>query len=136
MELNLKKNDKFTKVLTIILAGVLILIILMPVRQEGDNIVPQNEEEGVNDYTHYEEYYEEKLRYILEDSYGAGTMEVMIRTSVEKDSDFYGEDSQTPIVEGILVVADVDESAVSEIAFAVCALFDLPAHKVAVMIKK
>jgi len=34
-------------------------------------------------------------------------------------------------------VANVkNEQALSDITFAVCALFDLPAHKVAVMIKK
>ena len=39
-------------------------------------------------------------------------------------------------VDGVLIVADVhDASAVADISFAVCALFDLPAHKVAVMIK-
>ena len=36
----------------------------------------------------------------------------------------------------VLIVADVeDEAARGDIAFAVCALFDLPAHKVAVIKK-
>ena len=48
----------------------------------------------------------------------------------------YGASDENYVVEGVLVVANVnDENAISDISFAICALFDLPAHRVAVMTK-
>ncbi len=139
MEFNLKKNEKLRKIVTIILAGVLILIILMPVKESVDKTQAvssgsSTKDEEVKDYA---EYYEKKLKDILEDSYGEGTMQVMVRVSSSSSSgDFYSDTSTEIIVEGVIVVADVNNSqALSDISFAVCALFDLPAHKVAVMIK-
>ena len=64
----------------------------------------------------------------------------MVSLSKESDSSYVGRyDSSYNYersVDGVLIVADIDDaSAVADISFAVCALFDLPAHKVAVMIK-
>lgn len=139
MELNLKKNEKLAKIITVILAGVLILIIIMPVKESVNESGADSGGETTyeDNYIYYEEYYESKLKGILEKSYGEGTMQVMVRVSSEdKKNDYYGNDTDKFIVEGVIVVADVTDSrAVSDISFAVCALFDLPAHKVAVMYK-
>lgn len=139
MEFNLKKNEKLSKIITIILAGVLILIIIMPVKEGVDksSAIDDSETSYEEDYKYYEEYYENKLKSILEKSYGEGTIQVMVRVSSDEKSDYYYNDGEEQfIVEGVIVVADVkDSQALSDIAFAVCALFDLPAHKVAVMTK-
>ncbi len=139
MELNLKKNEKLAKIITVILAGVLILIIIMPVKEsvEESNDNSGGETTYEDDYIYYEEYYETKLKGILEKSYGEGTMQVMVRVSCDDEkNDYYSNEKDKFIVEGVMVVADVaDSRALSDISFAVCALFDLPAHKVAVMNK-
>lgn len=139
MELKFKKNEKVTKISTLILGGVLILIVIMPVKNTFDSSGDREKtQETEKDYIYYANYYEEKLKKILEQSYGEGTMEVMVRVSPEeKENSFYKEKGDTTIVEGVIVVADVaDSKALSDISFAVCAFFDLPAHKVAVMLKK
>ena len=139
MGIEFKKNEKLTKIITIILAGVLIFIIAMPVK-ENDGMDAQNVQvssESDTDYTGYADYYETKLKEMLEESYGVGTMQVMVRLSKDKNNtSMYKAAEEHMIVEGVLVVADVkNEKAVSDISYAICALFDLPAHKVAVMLK-
>ncbi len=139
MELKEKKasKDKINKIITIILVGLLLLIVVVPFGDEGGN-------QSASQDHYYEEieisggnelYYEERLKAILEKSYGTGTMEVMIHMKESEDtSGIYGEEALE--VDGILIVADVDSEAdVGDITFAVCALFDLPAHKVAVIKK-
>ncbi len=134
MEIDIKNKEKTGKLVTILLVGVLVLVIAIPAGKETDRTTDNDKA----DYISYADYYEEKLKAILENSYGEGTMEVMVHLSGDKQTDsFYNSDSMTDIVDGVLVVADVtDAQAVSDISFAVCALFDLPAHKVAVLIKK
>ena len=140
MGFDFKKNEKLNKVITIVLIGILILIAVMPLKSslgsETDEAMNENEFEAAYDL--YASYYEGKLKQILENSYGEGTMQVMVQLTQEEQSDgIYGTSEQQVKVDGVLIVADVDnEQAVSDITFAVCALFDLPAHKVAVMIKK
>lgn len=139
MELNLKKNEKLTKIITVILAGVLILIAFFPIKNsmDEDSSADNSGNTYEDEYSYYAEYYENKLKSILEESYGEGTMQVMVRVAMNsEDSSFYGDSDNKVVVEGVLVVANVnDEAALSDISFAVCALFDLPVHKVAVMIK-
>lgn len=138
MGFDFKKNEKMTKAVTVILAGALILIVLMPVKSGGESNtgVTQGEEASVDYYNQMATYYEEKLKGILEESYGEGTMEVMVRVSKNGEDSVYGQSDEAFVVEGVLVVADVEDgNAVSDISFAICALFDLPAHKVAVMTK-
>ena len=139
MEFNFKKNEKLTKIITIILAGILILIVIMPVKDSVSNMEKSRSKDETTeaDYTYYAEYYESKLKNILEKSYGEGTMQVMVRVSVDNNpTGLYSENKVETVVEGVIVVADVDDiNAISDITFAVCALFDLPAHRVAVMIK-
>lgn len=136
MEIDIKNKEKTGKLVTILLVGVLVLVIAIPAGKETDRTTDNDTAKA--DYISYADYYEEKLKAILENSYGEGTMEVMVHLSSDKQTDsFYNSDSMTDIVDGVLVVADVtDAQAVSDISFAVCALFDLPAHKVAVLIKK
>ncbi len=142
MRIELKKNDKLTKIITAILVGVLLLIVFIPVSDNEatmDSVEYTNETVEYDSYEAYSQYYEDRLTEILEDSYGQGTMNVMIRISTYNSGDatyISYDSSHEVIVDGVLIVADVDsEQAVSDITFAVCALFDLPAHKVAVMIK-
>ncbi|MBQ8913233.1 MAG: hypothetical protein IJ054_04220, partial [Lachnospiraceae bacterium] len=86
-------------------------------------------------------YYEDKLKDILEKSYGKDSMEVMIslKNSENTGGSFYGDNSYSGdfCVDGVLIVADIkNNEEAANISFAVCALFNLPAHKVAVLIKK
>ncbi|MCM1272846.1 MAG: hypothetical protein NC225_08130 [Clostridium sp.] len=128
------KADKF---ITIILMGILVLVVLSPTKNEAvdkTGVTGETEKES----SQVSEYYENKLDAILEKSYGEGTMEVMVHLSKEEDSGgLYGTSNEKVVVDGVLIVADVkNETAVSDITYAVSALFGLPTHKVAVMIKK
>lgn len=135
MEIDIKNKEKIGKLITIILIGILLLVISMPVKKSTDDTVTAKDE--TVDYSSCADYYEKKLKTILEHSYGEGSMEIMVHvTDGEQTGSLYTSDSGQAVVDGVLVVADVDdEQAVADITFAVCALFDLPAHKVAVMIK-
>ncbi len=139
MEINLKKNDKLRKIVMGILFGILLLIIAMPVKNNVGTEVKDDEASDISVYSSYAEYYEARVKMMLEDSYGKGTMEVMVHLSEKgENSGVYGystADSEYR-VDGILIVADVNnEQAVADITYAVCALFDLPAHKCAVLLK-
>lgn len=140
MRFDFKKNGKLNKVITVILIGILILIAVMPVKSSCGGITGSSSEEDgdVETYSSYADYYENRLKVILEESYGEGTMQVMVHMSQEEQPDgLYGTSGTQIEVDGVLIVAAVDsEQAISDITFAVCALFDLPAHKVAVMLKK
>lgn len=138
MEIDIKNKEKIGKSVTFILIGILLLVIALPTRKSTENAgSAQNSDSTAENYSSYADYYEKKLKGILEHSYGEGTMEVMVHlTEGEQTGSLYGSGTQAAVVDGVLVVADVhNEQAVSDITFAVCALFDLPAHKVAVMIK-
>ena len=151
MELNSLFNifkGKSNKLITFILIGVLLLIIVMPVKNKSiypdtsDTEVKGSSYDASSDYQKDDSdtygsmaaYYEDKLKGILEKSYGEGTMSVMVTMKGRDDSgDFYEDEYQ---VDGVLIVAAVRSDEAADIAFAVCALFNLPAHKVAVLIKK
>ncbi|MBQ9234099.1 MAG: hypothetical protein IJ167_08720 [Lachnospiraceae bacterium] len=156
MELNSlfdKFKGKSNKIITFILVGVLLLIIVMPVKNKSDYLTTSNKitnenmyndtssdsMEVLNDYTDYADYYEDKLKEILEKSYGEGTMNVMVslKSTDAKVSYYYDGSSKAEfVVDGVLIVADVKNTEVAaDIAFAVCSLFNLPAHKVAVLMK-
>lgn len=141
MRLDFKNNPKLGKLVTIILIGLLLLVVALPVKST-DTLREGNATGGENQTTqtisYDSSYYEAKLKEILEKSYGAGTMSVMVNLTVtKKTNSFYGDSGEESKVDGVLVVADVnDAKAVSDITYAVCALFDLPAHKVAVILKE
>ncbi|MBQ7707535.1 MAG: hypothetical protein IJT72_07135 [Lachnospiraceae bacterium] len=154
MELNsLFKNfkGKSSKIITFILIGMLLLVIAMPVKSKGmwggsrtgyENGVESNDssegEKSLNEYTSRADYYENKLKEILEKSYGKGSMNVMVSMKgKEGGTDYFSDNAYSDEynVDGVLIVADVRSEDAANIAFAVCALFNLPAHKVAVLIK-
>ncbi len=157
MELNsLLKNFKgnSSKIITFILIGILLLIIVMPEKKDKSFSVNNDSEKAysyndseeysrdeMEEYTGYVAYYEDKLKDILEKSYGKDSMEVMIslKNSENTGNSLYGDNSYSGdfCVDGVLIVADIKNSEeAANISFAVCALFNLPAHKVAVLIKK
>ena len=154
MELNSlisKFKGKSNKFITVILIGILLLVIVLPVKNNNINKNTYvnrgisesgssyaDEIENVKNYDDYASYYENKLKNILEKSYGSGTMEVMVQLKNTDDNNnlYTGSYENSKIVDGVLIVANVkNQDAIADISFAVCALFDLPAHKVAVMIK-
>ncbi|MDD6328261.1 MAG: hypothetical protein PUA62_07425 [Lachnospiraceae bacterium] len=139
MENEKKKKDKISMLVSIVLVGVLLLVVVMPFgKTKSDTSQTQSAEETAIQTANEAAYYEQRLKNILEHSYGSGTMDVMVHLAESfEESYLYGSKEQQAKVDGVLVVAQVKEpEAVSDITFAVCALFDLPAHKVAVMIKK
>ena len=83
-----KFKGKSGNIITFILIGVLLLIIAMPVKKNNvyDSGITystsessiSNEGADVAEYDNYAEYYENRLKEILEKSYGEGTMEVMV----------------------------------------------------------
>lgn len=144
-------KGKSNRIITFILIGILLLVIAMPVKNrglQGDNTGKNtygkkedslSEDKYVCEYKTNAAYYEEKLKKILEKSYGNDSMNVMVSMKTkDNSSDFYMNDSYEDelSVDGVLIVADVSLEEAADIAFAVCALFNLPAHKVAVLIKK
>ena len=138
MEINFKKNDKISKLIMVVCVGVLLLVVVVPTKKNSMSYTEIENKEQTNSIEEETAYYESRLKTILENTYGANTMDVMIHMTDKTDKNlFYGEAKEELVVDGVLVVAQVkDLQAVSDITFAVCALFDLPAHKVAVMIKK
>lgn len=157
MELNSLLNKfkgKSGKIITFVLIGILLLIIVMPVKNTenyksgtgesseaygNDNSYGQGND-NIEAYTSCAAYYEEKLKNILEKSYGKGTMEVMVslKGSGDTTNPYYSDSSDSDyLVDGVLIVADIkNNEEAANISFAVCALFNLPAHKVFVLIKK
>ena len=113
-------------------------VLCKPTKKNSMSYTGIENKEQTNSIEEETAYYESRLKTILENTYGANTMDVMIHMTDKADKNLvYGEAKEKLVVDGVLVVAQVkDLQAVSDITFAVCALFDLPAHKVAVMIKK
>lgn len=127
-------KEKFNKIITVILVGLLLLIVVVPMG-EDKNVVEDNQYQTQPLLVSDEAYYEERLKAILEESYGVGTMKVMVHMKEIEDTNGMYQEGKL-LVDGILIVADVNSDAdVADISFAVCALFDLPAHKVAVIKK-
>ncbi len=145
-----------SRIITVILIGILVLVVLMPVKSGGRDETGQNDKatgsllggaeasnetnaatdnEGTTAYD--EAYYEERLKNILEKSYGTGTIDVMIHMKKESDTDvFYNSATEAAIIDGVLIVARInDMSQAMDISNAVCALFNLPACKVSVLMR-
>lgn len=136
MRLDLKKNEKQKKIITVILAGLLLLIVAIPSKNKSENVLGNSTDSG-DEADILCRTVEERLDRILEDSYGKDTMEVMVNLAVTNTSNnFMGSGDTDYKVDGVLIVAHVnDANAVSDISYAVCALFDLPVHKVAVIVR-
>ena len=125
MEWKFKKNEKWNKVILVVLCGILLLVIVMPqkVGQTGSS----------SDTT---ASYEVRLRELLADTYGADMVDVLIYAG-DRTQTYYGSGG-TETITGVLITIKkeaVTGTTIADITLAVCALFDLPAHKVAVLVK-
>ena len=80
--------------------------------------------------------YEVRLRELLADTYGADMVDVLIYAG-DRTQTYYGSGG-TETITGVLITIKkeaVTGTTIADITLAVCALFDLPAHKVAVLVK-
>lgn len=130
MEWKFKKNEKWNKVILVVLCGILLLVIVMP---------QKTVDTGIGKTTSTAETtasYEDRLRTLLEDAYGVGMVDVLIYAGTNTQT-YYGSGGGETIT-GVLITIKkeaVQNTTVADITLAVCALFDLPAHKVAVLVK-
>ena len=110
MEWKFKKNEKWNKVILVVLCGILLLVIVMP-QKTVQTAVGQT---GSSSDTTAS--YEVRLRELLA-YYGSGGTETItgVLITIKKEA--------------------VTGTTIADITLAVCALFDLPAHKVAVLVK-
>ena len=131
MEWKFKKNEKWNKVILVVLCGILLLVIAMPQKAAGTATggSAASEDTTVS--------YEERLRTLLADTYGADIVDVLIYAG-DRTQTYYGSGGKESIT-GVLITIKkeaVTGTTIADITLAVCALFDLPAHKVAVLVKK
>ncbi len=131
MEWKFKKNEKWNKVILVVLCGILLLVIAMPQKAAGTAMggSAASEDTTVS--------YEERLRTLLADTYGADMVDVLIYAG-DRTQTYYGSGGKESIT-GVLITIKkeaVTGTTIADITLAVCALFDLPAHKVAVLVKK
>ena len=130
MEWKFKKNEKWNKVILVVLCGILLLVIAMPQKAAGTSTGGSvaSEDTTVS--------YEERLRTLLADTYGADMVDVLIYAG-DRTQTYYGSGGKESIT-GVLITIKkeaVTGTTIADITLAVCALFDLPAHKVAVLVK-
>lgn len=143
------------QIVVVLLAGILLLIIAMPVKtKEEESQVSDTESKEVQTEDDYQEKLQRRLREVLEKVKGIGETDVFITFEdtgekvVEKDETdtVYSKDSrgnQTPYLSserypkicGVLVVAQGGDSpqVIRNIQEAVQALFQVEAHKIKVM---
>lgn len=131
MEWKFKKNEKWNKVILVVLCGILLLVIAMPQKAAGTATGGSvaSEDTTVS--------YEERLRTLLADTYGADMVDVLIYAG-DRTQTYYGSGGKE-LITGVLITIKkeaVTGTTIADITLAVCALFDLPAHKVAVLVKK
>ncbi len=145
----------------LLLAGVLLVVIAMPVEKKGEREVKQEERTEKRTKLDYESEMEEKLSEILSDVQGVGENQVMITLRstaeriVEKDEETdektrrettvyrntdeeevpYVKKEMTPKIEGVVVIAEGGDDAVvvKNITEAVQTLFGVDTHKIKVM---
>ena len=130
MEWKFKKNEKWNKVILVVLCGILLLVIAMPQKAAGTATGGSAASEDTTIS------YEERLRTLLADTYGADMVDVLIYAG-DRTQTYYGSGG-TETITGVLITIKkeaVTGTTIADITLAVCALFDLPAHKVAVLVK-
>lgn len=158
-----KCRDKKEQWLILLLAGLLLLVIAIPV-SDKEKTKNANETESLTIQTAKEDYImkmERRLKEVLETVHGVGQVSVMITVSesaekvIEKDEEvsekdrkeisvYYEESGKetpyvkkeiSPEVEGVLVVAEGGDNPVviESITSAVQALFGIETHKIKVM---
>ena len=133
MRIDVKKN--FSKIATVVLVGMLMLLALTPNKNEkagspSDTLKGSGTE---NELEAYAGYYEDKLTELLENSYGEGNIRVMVNVQEKKEEDFYS-GTKSRVIDGVLIVARVSQEKKADIVYAVSGLFNLPTHKVAVIV--
>ena len=131
MEWKFKKNEKWNKVILVVLCGILLLVIAMPQKAAGTATGGSAASEDTTIS------YEKRLRTLLADTYGADMVDVLIYAG-DRTQTYYGSGGKESIT-GVLITIKkeaVTGTTIADITLAVCALFDLPAHKVAVLVKK
>ena len=146
----------------LLLAGILLVVIAMPVEKKGEGEVrKQGEKTEKRTESDYESAMEEKLSKLLSDVQGVGENQVMITLRstaeriVEKDEETddqtkrettvyrntdeeevpYVKKEMTPQIEGVVVIAEGgdDSVVVKNITEAVQTLFGVDTHKIKVM---
>lgn len=148
------KMPRKEQIVMVLLAGILLLIIAMPVKKKEENIASEPETENTRVEEDYEERLQRRLKEVLAEVKGIGETDVFITFEdtgekvVEKDETdtVYSRDSkgnQTPYlsserypkISGVLIVAQGGDSpvVVQNIQEAVQALFQVEAHKIKVM---
>ena len=130
MEWKFKKNEKWNKVILVVLCGILLLVIVMPQKSLNMGTV------GTVATTETVNSYEDRLRALLTDTYGEDMIDVLIYAG-DHTKTYYGSGG-TETITGVLITIKkeaVTGTTIADITLAVCALFDLPAHKVAVLVK-
>lgn len=131
MEWKFKKNEKRNKVILMVLVGVLLLILVMPAKNTDTGTTASTSDIGQETAS-----YEERLRTLLSDAYGEGTVDVLIYS--ESGTEGYYDTRKKEEITGVLITicqSAVSDTTISDITLSVCALFNLPAHKVAVLVK-
>ena len=124
--------------LVLLLVGVLLAVMALPVKKEDSGSKKTAESvwtqsDGDTQYTPREQM-ERKLEEILSQVEGVGQVKVLLSVKEGEGDTFYGE-SQTFVVEGVLIVAEGVGNSVVErnIQQAVMALFPVEAHKIKIM---
>ena len=120
-------KEKGSKYLIWILLGVLLLIMVIPTSGNKINGVTQAESITQGDM-------EESLKRVLMAMEGVGKVEVMI-TTLPSSQSLFGEGEDTPLVCGVVVVAQGagDAMVESRILEAVKALFGIDSHKISIV---
>ena len=150
----LNKSGK-DKILIVILAGILLMVISIPVkdRQTVSENTTSNQESGEATQKMYEEYVEKRLEDTLSDVEGADYSDEEVNGNNDENSNsmqktethiFYDTANgntpyvvmeNMPVIEGVIIVCEGGDNKelVSEITNAVYGLLNVPVHKIKVM---
>ncbi|MBO5657164.1 MAG: hypothetical protein J6R94_03170 [Agathobacter sp.] len=120
-------KEKGSKYLIWILLGVMLLIVVLPSSGNKTQAVSKADSVTQGDM-------EESLKRVLMAMEGVGKVEVMI-TTLPGNQNFFGEEEETPLVCGVVVVAQGAGDALveSRILEAVKALFGIDSHKISIV---
>ena len=147
----IKKND----LIIIILAGILLMIIVIPFGSKAEKEEKDNKTLGKESETGQKEYVarlEQQLEDMLVKMDGVGRVKVMITVEddgkqildkntkkdekgYEQETVIYDENKNTPVIKGVMVVAEGggDTAVQNNISEAIMALFDIELHKIKIV---
>ena len=109
------------------------MVVALPV-QTGQR---EDVQTSKQDQERYQPDYEERLETLLEATYGKDSVDVLIYTKPVQEGMFQTAE-ETEEITGVLITVRAEvlqERTKADIVQAVCALFDLPSHKVAILVK-